>query len=58
MRHECQIGQRMINRADNEIHLGFESLTGQFTYPFLTSFMLLVHRYVYAAYSEWRTAEV
>lgn len=37
---------------------GFESRAGQFTYPFLISFMLLVHRYVYAAYPEWRTAEV
>ncbi|MEX0502002.1 hypothetical protein AB3X55_00230 [Alphaproteobacteria bacterium LSUCC0719] len=37
---------------------GFESRTGQFTYPFLISAMLLVHRYVYPAYPEWRTAEV
>ena len=44
--------------ADTEIRLGFKSRTGQFTYPFLISFMLLVHRYVYAAYPEWRTAEV
>ena len=36
---------------------GFESRAGQFTYPFLISFMLLVHRYVYPAYPEWRTAE-
>ena len=37
---------------------GFESRAGQFTYPFLISGMLLVHRYVYPAYPEWRTAEV
>ena len=37
---------------------GFESREGQFTYPFLISAMLLVHRYVYPAYPEWRTAEV
>ena len=37
--------------------LGFESRAGQFTYPFLISFMLLVHRYVYPAYPEWRSAE-
>ena len=37
---------------------GFESRAGQFTYPFLISAMLLVHRYVYPAYPEWRTAEV
>jgi hypothetical protein len=37
---------------------GFESRAGQFTYPFLISAMLLVHRYVYAEYLEWRTAEV
>ena len=37
---------------------GFESRAGQFTYPFLISAMLLVHRYVYQAYPEWRTAEV
>jgi threonine/homoserine/homoserine lactone efflux protein len=36
---------------------GFESRAGQFTYPFLISFMLLVHRYVYPAYPEWRSAE-
>ena len=36
---------------------GFESRAGQFTYPFLISAMLLVHRYVYPAYPEWRTAE-
>ena len=36
---------------------GFESRAGQFTYPFLISGMLLVHRYVYPAYPEWRTAE-
>ena len=36
---------------------GFESRAGQFTYPFLISFMLLVHRYVYPAYPEWQTAE-
>ena len=37
---------------------GFESRAGQFTYPFLISAMLLVHRYVYPAYPEWRTGEV
>ena len=37
---------------------GFESRAGQFTYPFLISAMLLVHRYVYPAYPEWQTAEV
>jgi len=37
---------------------GFESRASQFTYPFLISAMLLVHRYVYPAYPEWRTAEV
>jgi len=37
---------------------GFESRAGQFTYPFLISAMLLVHRYVYPAYPEWRTAEI
>ena len=37
---------------------GFESRAGQFTYPFLISAMLLVHRNVYPAYPEWRTAEV
>ena len=36
---------------------GFESRAGQFTYPFLISFMLLIHRYVYPAYPEWRSAE-
>ena len=36
---------------------GFESRAGQFTYPFLISFMLLVHRYVYPAYPEWRSAQ-
>lgn len=36
---------------------GFESRAGQFTYPFLISAMLLVHRYIYPAYPEWRTAE-
>ena len=36
---------------------GFESRAGQFTYPVLISFMILVHRYVYPAYPEWRTAE-
>ena len=36
---------------------GFESRAGQFTYPFLISFMLLMHRYVYPAYPEWQTAE-
>ena len=36
---------------------GFESRAGQFTYPFLISSMLLVHRYVYPAHPEWRTAE-
>ena len=36
---------------------GFESRAGQFTYPFLISGMLLIHRYVYPAYPEWRTAE-
>ena len=36
---------------------GFESRAGQFTYPFLISFMLLAHRYVYPAHPEWRTAE-
>jgi hypothetical protein len=36
---------------------GFESRAGQFTYPFLISGMLLVHRYVYPAHPEWRTAE-
>jgi len=37
---------------------GFESRAGQFTYPFLISAMLLVHRHVYPAYPEWRTTEV
>ena len=37
---------------------GFQSRTGQFSYPFLISFMLLVHRYVYPAYPEWRMAEI
>ena len=44
----------------SELHVntfGFESRAGQFTYPFLISAMLLVHRYVYPAYPEWRTAE-
>ena len=36
---------------------GFESRAGQFTYPFLISFLLLAHRYVYPAHPEWRTAE-
>ena len=36
---------------------GFESRAGQFTYPFLISFMLLIHRYVYPAYPDWRAAE-
>ncbi len=36
---------------------GFESRAGQFSYPFLISFMLLVHRYVYPAYPELRIAE-
>ena len=36
---------------------GFESRAGQFSYPFLISFMLLVHRYVYPAYPELRSAE-
>ena len=36
---------------------GFESRASQFTYPFLISGMLLVHRYVYPAYPEWRSAE-
>ena len=36
---------------------GFESRAGQFTYPFLISAMLLVHRYVYPSFPEWRTAE-
>ena len=38
-------------------NFGFESRAGQFTYPFLISAMLLVHRHVYPAYPEWRTAE-
>ena len=36
---------------------GFESRAGQFSYPFLISVMLLVHRYVYPAYPDWRSAE-
>ena len=36
---------------------GFESRAGQFTYPVLISGMILVHRYVYPAYPEWRSAE-
>ena len=36
---------------------GFESRAGQFTYPFLISGMILVHRYVYPAHPEWRSAE-
>ena len=39
-------------------NFGFESRAGQFTYPFLISGMLLIHRYVYPAYPEWRMAEV
>lgn len=38
-------------------NFGFESRAGQFTYPFLISGMLLIHRYVYPAYPEWRMAE-
>jgi len=36
---------------------GFESRAGQFSYPFLISAMLLVHRYVYPGWPELRTAE-
>ena len=36
---------------------GFESRAGQFSYPFLISGMLLVHRYVYPAYPELRSGE-
>ena len=36
---------------------GFESRAGQFTYPFLISGMILVHRYVCPAYPEWRSIE-
>ena len=36
---------------------GFESRAGQFTYPFLISFMLLVHRYVYPDHPDLRSAE-
>ena len=36
---------------------GFASRAGQFTYPFLISGMLLVHRYVYPVHPKWRTAE-
>ena len=36
---------------------GFERRTGQFTYPFLISAMILVHRYIYPAHPEWRSTE-
>lgn len=36
---------------------GFESRAGQFTYPFLISAMILMHRYVYPDYPEWRSTE-
>lgn len=36
---------------------GFESRAGQFSYPFLISAMLLVHRYLYPEFPELRTTE-
>ena len=36
---------------------GFESRAGQFSYPFLISGMLLVHRYVYPENPDLRSAE-
>ena len=36
---------------------GFEGRAGQLSYPFLISGMLLVHRYVYPAYPDLRSAE-
>lgn len=47
--------KNMMNEAPPRF--GFESRAGQFSYPFLISAMLLVHRYLYPEFPGLRTAE-